>query len=281
MIGSEALAITCGLCSALAWGAGDFAGGFASRRGNALTVVLFSQILGGILLTCLTPLFAEKAPDTRQLLFGILAGAFGVLGLVGLYKGLASGRMGLVAPLSAMVTAVIPIGFSFVLEGLPGTLLMFGLAAAMVAVWLLSSPGGDMRIQKGELRLSLLAGLGFGLFFIMMDHASGQAVLWPLLASKIGAVTVMFLILTLTRQLAAPPKGQVGFIVLAGILDTAGTAAFTVAAHLGRLDISTVLASLYPASTIMLAWLVFRESLDRRQWFGVAIACVALVLIAI
>ncbi len=281
MISSETIAITCGLFSALAWGAGDFTGGFAARRGSALTVVFFSQLLGGVLMLTLTSLLADHAPDTRQLLSGMLAGAFGALGLVFLYKGLASGRMGLVAPLSAMVAAVLPMGFSFVVEGLPTPLQMSGLAAAMVAVWLLSSPGGNMRIKKGELRLSLLAGLGFGLFFILMDHASGQALLWPLLAAKAGGVTVMFLILTATRQLAPPPGGQIILIALTGILDMAGTAAFVVAAHLGRLDVSTVLASLYPASTIMLAWLVFREHLGRRQWFGVATASAALILIAV
>lgn len=280
MINTETLALTCGLCSALAWGAGDFAGGFASRRGNVLTVVLFSQMLGGTLLAGLTPLLAENAPNSRQLLAGMLAGACGALGLVGLYKGLASGRMGLVAPLSAVIAAMIPMGFSFVVEGLPTTMRLFGLAVAMAAVWLLSSPGGDLHIQKGELRLSMLAGLGFGLFFILMDHASSQAVLWPLLASKIGAVTVMVIILVATRQLTVPPKGQTGFIALAGILDITGTAAFTMATHLGRLDISTLLASLYPATTIILAWMVFRERLSGRQWFGVAAAGVALGLIA-
>jgi drug/metabolite transporter (DMT)-like permease len=280
MIGAETLAVACGLCSALSWGAGDFAGGLASRRANALSVVLFSQMLGGILMLGLTLGFAEHAPDIRQMLAGTLAGACGVLGLVGLYKGLASGRMGLVAPLSAVVTAVIPIGFSFVTEGLPTSLRMVALAIAMVAVWLLASPGGHMRMQKGELRLSLLAGLGFGLFFILMDHASGEAILWPLLAAKIGGITAMALILAATRQLASPPRGQVGFIALAGILDITGNAAFVMAAHLGRLDISTVLASLYPASTIMLAWLVFKERLGGRQWVGVAMAIAALVLIA-
>jgi drug/metabolite transporter (DMT)-like permease len=280
MLNPETLAVTCGLCSALAWGAGDFAGGFASRRGNLLSVVFFSQLLGGILMLGLTLLLAEQPPDSRQVLSGMLAGTFGVLGLVGLYQGLASGRMGLVAPLSAVVTAVIPMSFAFVVEGLPTALQMFGLATAMAAVWLLASPGGTLRIQKRELRLALLAGLGFGLFFILMDHASGQAVLWPLLASKAGAVSVMFMILTATRQLARPPKGQLAFIALVGVLDTAGTAAFIVAAHLGRLDIATVLSSLYPASTILLAWLVFRERLGRRQWLGVATAVVALVLIA-
>ncbi len=281
MINPETLAVTCGLCSALAWGAGDFAGGFASRRGRVLTVVLFSQLIGGILLVCLAALFSRSMPPARHLLFGGLAGIFGVLGLTGLYKGLAQGRMGLVAPLSAVVTALVPMAFSWIVEGFPGWLRIIGFGIAMSAVWLLSSPGGDSKIEPGELRLSILAGLGFGLFFIFMDQASSQTVLWPLVAARAGAIGLMFTFLATTRRLAPPPRGQFAFIALAGILDTAGNAFFGMAAHLGRLDIAAILASLYPASTVLLAWLVLREGLGRRQWMGVASAGVALVLIAI
>ena len=281
MINSETLAVVCGLCSALVWGAGDFAGGFASRRGNALTVILFSQLIGGTLLVCLAAAFARSMPPVRHLLFGGLAGIFGVLGLVGLYKGLAQGRMGLVAPLSAVVTALVPMTFSFLVEGVPGWLRTIGFGIAITAVWFLSSPGDKSKIEPGELRLSILAGLGFGLFFIFMDQASSQSVLWPLVAARAAAIAVMFTLLATTRQLAPPPRGQFVFIALAGILDTAGNAAFGMAAHLGRLDIAAILASLYPASTVLLAWLVFREGLGRRQWFGVAGAGLALVLIGL
>jgi drug/metabolite transporter (DMT)-like permease len=282
MIGVESIAITCGLASALAWGAGDFAGGFASRRGNALTVVLFSQLIGGILLFFLAATFASSMPPFRHMVSGGLAGIFGVLGLVMLYKGLAQGRMGLVAPLSAVVTAVAPMVFSFFMEGFPGGFRMIGFGIAMAAVWFLSSPGGRMKIEPKELRLSISAGLGFGLFFIFMDHASSQAVLWPLVAARMAAIVVMVTLLaTMRKLLVAPPRGQFVFIALAGILDTAGNAAFGMAAHLGRLDIAAILASLYPASTVLLAWLVFRERLGRRQWVGVVTAGVALVLIAI
>ena len=281
MIEPGTLAITCGLCSALAWGAGDFAGGFASRRGNALTVVLFSQLIGGILLFFLATAFARSIPPYRHMISGGLAGVFGVLGLVMLYKGLAQGRMGLVAPLSAVVTAVIPMVFSFFVEGFPGGFRMIGFGIAMAAVWLLSSPGGRMKIEPRELQLSLSAGLGFGLFFIFMDHASSQAVLWPLVAARAAAIVVMVTLLATMRKLSPPPRGQFTFIALAGVLDTAGNAAFGMAAHLGRLDMAAILASLYPASTVLLAWLVFRERLGRRQWVGVATAGVALVLIAI
>ena len=281
MTPNDTLAIACGLASALAWGAGDFTGGLASRRGSVLTVVLFSQMLGALLVLGLVPAFADHGPSSRQVFSGLLAGGFGVLGLAGLYHGLATGRMGLVAPLSAVVTAVIPMGFSFLTEGLPTAVRLVGLAAALAAVWLLSAPGGTLRIQQGELRLSLLAGLGFGLFFILMDHASSDAVLWPLLASKLGAVTVMLAILLATGRLQAPPRGQTAFIALAGLLDASGTAAFTVATRFGRLDVATVLSSLYPATTILLAWLIFRERLSRRQWGGVLVAGAALVLIAL
>lgn len=281
MLNPETMAITCGICSALVWGAGDFAGGVASRRGNALSVVLFSQLIGGILLVGLAAVFARSVPPVGHLLSGGLAGIFGVLGLTGLYKGLAQGRMGLVAPLSAVVTALVPMTFSFFVEGFPGWLRIIGFGIAMTAVWFLSSPGGNSKMGQGELRLSLLAGLGFGLFFIFMDHASSQSVLWPLVAARAAAISVMVIFLAFTRQMATPPPGQFTFIALAGILDAAGNAAFATAAHLGRLDIAAILASLYPASTVLLAWLVFSERLGRRQWFGVATAGVALVLIAV
>ena len=233
MINPESLAVVCGLCSALVWGAGDFAGGFASRRGNALTVILFSQLIGGTLLVCLAAAFAQSMPPVRHLLFGGLAGIFGVLGLIGLYKGLAQGRMGLVAPLSAVVTALVPMTFSLLVEGFPGWLRTIGFGIAMTAVWLLSSPGDKSKIEPGELRLSILAGLGFGLFFIFMDQASSHSVLWPLVAARAAAIGVMFTLLATTRQLAPPPRGQFVFIALAGILDTAGNAAFGMAAHPG------------------------------------------------
>lgn len=281
MTGIESLAVACGLGSALAWGAGDFAGGFASRRGNALTVVLFSQLIGGLLLLGLAVAVARSVPPARHLWFGAIAGLFGVLGLAGLYSGLARGRMGLVAPLSAVVTALVPLGFSFVVEGFPGWLRMTGFGTAVAAVWFLSSPGGNSRIEPGELRLAVLAGLGFGLFFIFLDQATEQAILWPLVAARGAAGGVMLVFLAATRQLAPPSRNQVTFVVLAGILDTTGNAAFGMAAHLGRLDIAAILASLYPASTVLLAWLVFHERLGRQQWVGVGAAGVALILIAI
>jgi drug/metabolite transporter (DMT)-like permease len=281
MFNAETLAVVCGLSSAIVWGAGDFAGGFAARRANALTVILFSQLIGGSLLLVIAAFFAQGVPPTRHLAFAGLAGIFGVLGLIGLYKGLAGGRMGLVAPLSAVVTALVPLIFSTVTEGYPGHLCMAGFLIAMAAVWLLSSPGGKFSVSGQELKLSLFAGLGFGLFFIFMGNASDEMVLWPLVAARGSAIFLMVFLLISTRQPFVPPRNHFGIIALAGILDTLGNAAFGMAAHFGRLDVAAILASLYPASTVILAWLIMKERLGRRQWFGVSVAVVALVLISI
>ena len=281
MISAETLAVGCGLGSAIVWGAGDFAGGFATRRANALTVIFFSQLIGGTLLLAFAAAFSSGTPPGRHLFFAALAGIFGVLGLIGLYRGLAGGRMGLVAPLSAIVTALVPLLFSLTTEGYPGHLRFAGFGVGLSAVWLLSSPGGKLAIKPGELKLSLSAGLGFGLFFVCMGTASGETVLWPLLAARGSAVLLMLILLLSSRQMTVPPRSQFGLIALAGILDTMGNAGFGMAAHLGRLDIAAILASLYPAPTVILAWLVLRERLGRRQWFGVAVAVCALVLIAV
>ncbi len=281
MTGTETLALACGLGSALAWGAGDFAGGVASRRGSAVTVVLFSQLIGGILLLSMAIAFAGTVPTGRQVAAGGVAGIFGVLGLIGLYKGLAQGRMGLVAPLSAVVAAVVPVAFSLFIDGFPGGLRLVGFGIALSAVWFLSSSRGGMKIEADALRLALLAGLGFGLFFVCIDYASDQAVMWPLVSARAAAIVLMVALVRPFRRTTLPTGEQFIPIALAGILDAAGNAAFGMAAHLGRLDMAAIATSLYPAATVLLAWWFFQEQLSRRQWFGVAAAGVALVLIAL
>lgn len=119
MINTETWAITFGFASAVAWGAGDFSGGFASRKGNLLGVILISQFFGGVLLAVTALLFSETIPPPTHLFYGFLAGFFGNLGLIALYRGLAQGRMGIVAPLSAVLTALVPIGYSALYEGTP------------------------------------------------------------------------------------------------------------------------------------------------------------------
>lgn len=281
MISSETIAVFCGLGSAAAWGAGDFSGGFASRKGNLLGVVLLSQLLGGLILAVMALVFSETIPPSEHLFYGILAGIFGNFGLIALYKGLAQGRMGIVAPLSAVLTALIPIGYTAFFKGLPTTTQLLGFLCFIVAVWLLSSVGAGFRMTLNELFLSISAGLGFGFFFIFIDRANDLSIFWPLVGARIASVSPLFLIILMSGKSAKPLPGQWIFIVITGILDAAGNALFSMAAHLGRLDVSAVLGSLYPASTVMLAWFFLKERLHQKQWIGVATAFAALILISI
>jgi uncharacterized membrane protein len=281
MLSTEMLAVTCGLSSALTWGAGDFSGGIATRRGNLMGVILFSQLLGGLLLAVMGAFYSQATPSVAMFAWGGFAGCSGALGLIALYAGLARGRMGIVAPLSAVVTALIPLVWSLFLEGLPKTTQMIGFGLALGAVWLISSTAGHDRIRKEELTLPVLAGLGFSLFFVSIDRVADAAIVWPLLACRIASVSMLTIMVLVTRgHISLPAKNQWLFVVIAGVFDIAGNTFFALASSLGRLDLAAILSSLYPASTVMLAWIFLRERLHRRQWVGVATAVCALVLIA-
>lgn len=281
MINNEILAIAFGLGSALAWGAGDFSGGCASRKGNLLGVILISQILGGILLVAMALLFSEKVPPSIYLLYGAFAGIFGSLGLIALYRGLAQGRMGIVAPLSAVLTALVPIVYSAFYEGLPTITQLLGFVCFVIAVWLLSSAGAGLKMTFNEFFLSVIAGLGFGLFFIFIDQANDLSIFWPLVGARFASVFVMVVMFLMGGKLSKPASGQWILIGITGILDATGNALFSMAAQLGRLDVSAVLGSLYPAATVILAWFILKERLQRQQWIGVFGAFVALILISL
>jgi drug/metabolite transporter (DMT)-like permease len=276
----EMLAMSLGISSALSWGAGDFSGGIASRRCHVLTVILFSQIIGAVFLFGFALFFKEQFPPVTHMLWGGLAGIFGVLGLLALYKGLASGRMGIVAPLSAVITAIIPIVYAFFNEGFPKITQVLGFGVALLAVWLLSYTKSDSKIQRHELYLPVLAGLGFGLFFIFIDSASTQSILWPLVGTRFASIVLTSSLYILKGMPAIPKNKHFFYIFLAGIFDVMGNAFFVFAAHLGRLDISVSLSSLYPAATVILAWLILKEKLLRQHWLGIFSALVSLSLIA-
>ncbi len=277
---AEVLAIAYGLASAVSWGSGDFSGGLASRRGNVYCVIVVSQLVGAGFLITLAFLLDETVPRLDYLVLGGVAGISGVVGLVALYQGLANGRMGIVAPLTAVVTAAVPVLVSLLREGLPSTSQLVGFGFALLAVWLLSNAGDGTRVQKRELALAMIAGSGFGLFFILIDRVSGSAILWPLVSARAASILCLFIFAALAQHWTKPSRHQLPLLVLAGILDAGGNAFFALATRLGRLDIAAVLASFYPAATVLLAWLILKERLTRQQWAGVFAALVALGFIA-
>jgi len=280
MLNTESLAVAFGLGSAVSWGAGDFSGGFVTRRGNVFSVIFVSQLISGSLLAGIALVLVQDAPLFGDMVLGSLAGICGCTGLVALYIGLARGRMGIVAPLSAVVTAGLPVIFGICREGFPSPLQMFGFAVAIVSVWLLAYSKSGERVKPLELILPVIAGLGFGLFFILIDSFSSRGFLWPLVAARVTTVSLIAVLMLIRGKSIGPAITHFPMVMLAGILDTSGNIFYALATQVGRLDISAVVASLYPAATVILAWLVLKERLKRNQWLGVAGSMGALVLIA-
>lgn len=279
MINFDLSVVFYGLASALSWGTGDFSGGLATKRSSVYGVVLGSQFIGAIFLVLAALVLPEPFPTWPDLLYGTLGGLAGMVGLLALYRGLAESRMGVVAPVAAVVAAVVPVLIGFVIEGLPALPQLLGLLLALVAVWFISGAGATLDVRGGELRLPVLAGLGFGLFFIFIDRVSAGAVLWPLVAARVASVSM--LALWVGPRQAIPTTWRVlPVIALAGIFDSGGNAFFALATQTGRLDIAAILSSFYPATTVLLAWLILKERLSLPQWAGVAAALAAVVLIA-
>ena len=280
MSNSPLLGIGFGLAAALSWGTGDYAAGLASRRTNVYGVVIVSQFVGLVLLTVLALLLAEPVPTPSDLVWGAIAGLGGTTGLVALYRGLATGPMGITAPIAAVVSVILPLLFGLFLEGLPAPPQLLGFGLALCAVWFITRTGDGSRIKARVLVLPLVAGLGFGVFLILIDHVSAAAILWPLAAARVTSVLALLLVVLVTRQRARPAAGQMLLVLMAGVCDTGGNAFYALAASAGRLDIAAVLGSLYPAATVLLARLILKERISRLQGVGLALAMIAVLLIA-
>lgn len=279
---SDLATVIWGLVSAASWGAADFSGGIASRRGNAFVVVAASQGVGLLLLVSLALLLSEPVPPFSSLLWGGGAGLAGGLGLVALYRALAIGQMGVAAPVTAVLAAVLPLLFAGLTRGAPGMLQLAGFALGLLGIWLLSRPQGPAGSSQA-LKLAMLAGAGFGGFLILISQAGTATLLWPLAAARVASLALLAIVIVsgaARRGGTGAVRGLWVPVVIAGILDVGGNAFFVLAAHSGRLDVAAVLSSLYPASTVLLARLVLKERVTRTQAIGIIIALLAIPLIA-
>lgn len=280
MISSGLSTILLALASAASWGAGDFSGGLASKRTSAYSVVAISQFVSLVFLILFAFLLPEENISSQDIILGAIAGVCGAAGLVALYSGLARGPMGVVAPVTAVVAAIVPVFFSIFTEGFPHPRQFAGFGIAIAAVWLISQTDENTKFRLGDLKLPIFAGIGFGIFFILIGRISDSAIWWPLVSARITSICLVILVALIGRKLEVPAANQLPIIALAGIFDTGGNAFFALATRLGRLDISAVLSSLYPAFTVLLAWIILKERLTTRQWSGVVLVIFAILLIA-
>jgi drug/metabolite transporter (DMT)-like permease len=280
MANQEILAVAYGLAAASSWGTSDFSGGFVTKTSSVFGVLLVVNIIGTVLLTICALWIGGPVPDITSLILGALAGIAGLIGLAAFYKGLASEHMGMVASLAAVISAALPVFFGMLMEGFPSNRQIAGFAAAFAAIWQLSVSEKFHTIRWRQLSLPATAGIAFGFSFILIDQAVEQSLLWPLLAAKMMGTVVLITLLRIFRIGTMPLKHKYPIVCLTGFFDAAGTAFYASAAQVGRLDISAVLASMHPAITAFLAWVILRERLSRRQWIGVVAALIALALIA-
>jgi len=268
------------LFASISWGAGDFSGGLATRRAQVLSVVFGAYTIGFCVLVILALLLSERFPTTLDLTWGGVAGLAGAVGLVAFYQALSVGRMGIVAPIAAMLSAAIPVIFGALTQGLPGPLQLVGFGLALIAVGLISGLGVVKGRPKG-LWLALLAGVGFGSFFILISRVSQGEIFWPLAAARLSSLVFLLAIIVIRRQQVLPGKQVWPIVFLAGVLDVAGNVFFVLATHSGRLDVAAMLSSLYPAVTVLLATILLKERVSRLQAIGVVVALVAIPLISV
>jgi drug/metabolite transporter (DMT)-like permease len=268
------------LLAAASWGGGDFSGGVASKRVSVFRVVAGAHLVGLLSMLLMAWLTGEPIPPRADLLWGVFAGVSGAFGIAALYKALAVGRMGVIAPVASVVTGIFPVLFSIRTEGLPDRIQMLGFTLALVSIWLVARPDEFVDSQRG-LGLAVFAGLMFGLFLVGGKQSGHHGVFWPLVAARSASTALMLVIVAFAPRDPQPLGPALWPMVFSGLLDSAGNALFITATRHGRLDVSAILSSLYPASTVILARVLLKEKISPMQGAGIVGALAAVALISV
>ena len=279
-------AVWLSLVAAAAYGLSDFVGGSASRRASAWAVALTAQA-GALVVVVALAATTGGRPGPADLAWGVLAGVGNGVGAAFLYRGLGSGRMGVVAPVSGVGAVTLPVVVGLLLGERPGPLVWAGLLAAVPAIWLVTrEPAGGpspsaLDAPATGLRDGVLAGLGFGTLFVGLSQVGPDAGLWPLALNQAVAVAVVLAVATALHADRVPTRAAASLGLVAGVLAAVATALFLVASRTGYLAVTAVITSLYPAFTVVLAAVALRERVHRVQAVGLALCAVAVVLVAL
>lgn len=284
------------LAAAVLWGGGDFSGGMGAKNaggtmGGALRVILLSHAASFTVLIAIARWRGDAFPHGAPLAWGIGAGVAGGISLACFYVALSRGAMGASAALSGLLAAAIPAAVSIASEGSPGLLRIVGFLVAGGAIWLIAAgPNAEAKsADVGTIWLAVAAGIGFGIYFVSLKMAGAAGVVWPMATARIGSLSVCFLMLlglSSSSKTTALAKGRLNrtaarWALTTALLDTSGNLLFIAATRAGRLDVAAVLASLYPASTILLAAWMLSERPTKRQGLGMLVAAAAVVMITL
>jgi drug/metabolite transporter (DMT)-like permease len=270
------------LASAVVWGGGDFCGGLASRRISAFQTLTLAALSGLGLLALIAFVTREPLPGGRAAFFALAAGVAGSVGLVSLYAGLALGSAAVVAPTSGVLGAALPVAFTALVTGAPAPLQLVGFGLALAGIFLVSrsDAAASSPAPQRAFALALLAGLGFGAFFILITEAGEGLVYTPLIIARAVEFVVALALIRIARQPMPSARGNPVALV-AGLLDAGGNALYVLAGQLVRLDGAAVIASLYPAATVALSAIILKERVGVGQRWGILLCLAAILLIAL
>ena len=273
------MAIVLSLISALAYGVSDFMGGILAKRTPAWQVAVVGQTSSGIF-SLAAAIIIGGSPTSHDLLFGALAGLGGGFGAAFLYRGLSTARMGVVAPLSAVGTALIPVAVGLVTGDRPSAVTLLGVVVAFPAIVLISRVTDSTPAHRSGVADGILAGVGFGLLFACLGQVGGDGGLYPLALSQATSVLSVIVTAVILRQAWIPRERRAWGAVLMGPLGATAQGSFLYATHHGLLSVVSVISSLYPASTVLLAAVVLRERIHGWQGVGLVLAALAVALVA-
>jgi len=274
------------LGAAALWGVGDFSGGMGVKTaggglGAALRVVVLSHLTSFTVLLAVAWARGDAFPQGRPLAWGVAAGVAGGLALCAFYMALSRGAMGAASAISGVLAAAVPAAVTMVADGAPGWRKGVGFVVAAAAIWMIAA-GDKAGEQASTAWLAIAAGAGFGVYFVALKYAGAAGVVWPTATARMGSITTCGAIMLGLRGVGAVriSRQVLGWVLATALFDTTGNLTFIAATRAGRLDVAAVLASLYPASTILLAAWWMKERPTRRQRWGMAVAGVAVALIA-
>ena len=265
------------------WGSSDFAGGYGSRRANAFVLTAFSHVCAFALMFAIALGQHGVFPSRASILWALAAGAVGGFSLAVFYRALASGQMGVTAPIAALLGAAIPTLADIGMEGAPSRWTVGGFVLAIFAIWMITRPEpseqtDDTGHPKGA-AMAALAGVGFAGFYLCIHQTAGSPV-WIAAISRIGSFTATAVAVIATRAPLSIDRQPAFLGVIAGFFDITASALFIYASQRGRLDQAVVITSLYPAVTVILARFVLKEHFSRWKLIGLLAALAAVPLIA-
>ncbi len=272
------------LGAAAVFGVADFVGGRASARISVMTVTLISNIVGGALALLLAAVIATSW-SVEAMAWGGIGGAAGLVGLLLLYHGLATGPNRLVSPVSAVVAAVVPVAVGVASGERPETLAVIGIVLTPLAVWVIADGAWQFAEDRRSLLIAIGAGLGFGTFFACLAQTPDDAGAAPLVAARAASITILIVIVLRRLQLSRSSAGRpspdaVGLAAAAGFLDMTANGLFLWAVQDGDLAITGALVSLFPAPTVVLAVIFLNERVRPRQIAGIGLALLAAALLS-